>query len=247
MHKKILLRKIKGWIFTTKSILMLSFFLVFSVNGQVIQQNSFFEQLNNPQFSNPKEAATKIKTWTNDLKVGLDKILLQETLVSREINRGYERLSMACDQLLKNKDKLEVQDEPKLKKLELSFEGRNKFLSERKVLIEKQILSLENEIVEIQRKQNCNFLGLADDSIQCQISVFKKNLIALMKNFTEKYYELIQRRYKSYASLIGKSRDKCLRYEFIEKLEQTDQEYLVPYERNTYILLEKLVSVTARL
>jgi len=247
MKTKFLLEKIKEWIFTSKFLLIISFFFVFSVNGQVIQHNSFFEQLNNPQFSNPKEAATKIKAWTNDLKVGLDKILLQETLVGKEINRGYERLSMACDQLLKNKDKLEVQDEPKLKKLEISFEGRNKFLDERKILIEKQILSLEKEIVEGQRKQSCNFLGLADDSIQCQISAFKKNLIALMKNFTEKYYEIIQRRYKSYASLISKSRDKCLRYEFIEKLDQADQEYLVPYERNTFILLERLVSVTARL
>ena len=235
MNKKILLGKIKYWAFTIKSLLMLSFFVVLSANGQAIQQNSFFEQLNNPQFSNPKDAATKIKTWTNDLKVGLDKILLQENLVSREINRGYERLSMACDQLLKNKDKLEVQDEPKLKKLEISFEGRNKFLDERKILIEKQILSLEKEIVEGQRKQSCNFLGLADDSILCQISAFKKNIIALMKNFTEKYYEIIQRRYKSYASLISKSRDKCLRYD------------LVPYERNTFILLERLVSVTSRL
>jgi len=246
VNKK-LLKKLKERILAGKVPIILSFFFVFSVNSQAIQQNSFFEQLNNPQFSNPKEAATKIKTWTNDLKVGLDKILLQENLVSREINRGYERLSMACDQLLKNKDRLEVQEESKLKKLEISFEGRNKFLSERKILIEKQILSLEKEIVEIQRKQSCNFLGLVDDSIQCQIFVFKQNLIALMKNFTEKYYETVQRRYKSYASLISKSRDKCLRYEFIEKLDQADQEYLVPYERNTFILLERLISVTARL
>ena len=86
---------------------------------------------------------------------------------------------------------------------------------------------------------NCGFFS--SDSLPCQTHKYKKETTQYLLSSANTYYEILMKRYQLYKTIALKSKDQCVRPEFLAKLASADEEYLISYERKSHQVFLRLL------
>jgi len=193
------------------------------------------------QVKNNAEASALIKTWSDRTRAGVGNMIAQENGVSKEIEAGYARLIKSCELAQALKDESPKFDTARVNNYIAQFDDRiNKIASSRKEVASKAQALLSN--VDANPPANCGLFS--GDAPPCQTYKYKKEMAQYLLTSANTYYDIITKRYQLYKAIAVKSREQCIRPEFLAKLANADEEHLVSYERkSTQVFLRLLESV----
>jgi hypothetical protein len=86
---------------------------------------------------------------------------------------------------------------------------------------------------------NCGLFS--GDALPCQTFKYKKELAQYLQTSANAYYEIVTKRYQLYKAIAAKSREQCIRPDFLAKLANADEEHLVSYERKSHQVFLRLL------
>jgi prolyl oligopeptidase PreP (S9A serine peptidase family) len=193
------------------------------------------------QVKNNAEASALIKAWTDKTRAGVGNMLAQENSVSKEIETGYARLLKSCELAKALKEAAPTFDTARVNTYLTQFDDRlARVASTRQEVAGKAQALIAN--LEANPPANCGLFS--GDSLPCQTYKYKKEMAQYLLVSANSYYETISKRYQLYKAIANKSREQCIRPEFLAKLSSADEEYLVSYERkSTQVFLRLLGAV----
>lgn len=193
------------------------------------------------QVKNNAEASALIKAWTEKTRAGVGNMIAQENSVSKEIEVGYARLLKSCELAKALKEGTPTFDTARVNTYITQFDDRlAKVGSIRQEVTGKAQALITN--LEANPPPNCGLFS--GDGLPCQTYKYKKEMAQYLLVSANSYYETISKRYQLYKAIANKSREQCIRPEFLAKLSNADDEYLVSYERkSTQVFLRLLEAV----
>ena len=78
------------------------------------------------------------------------------------------------------------------------------------------------------------------DSIPCIVYTYKKEMGAFMLTHVGTYYDILNKRYKTYLQIVGQAKQGCVRPDFLSKLSRSDEEHLISYEAKSTQIFNRL-------
>lgn len=198
-------------------------------NGQVTKVNS------------TADASVLIKSWMDKWRTGVRNIIAQENSVSKEIEVGYARLQKSCELAAALKANTPKVNEDVINTAVNQFDERlAKVVVTRNEVISNTQTLLSN--LKSNPPSNCGLFSRAD--LPCQIHTYKTEMAQYLLVSANTYYDILDKRYQLYKTISLETRKQCIRPDFLTKLRNADEEYLVVYERkSTKAFLSLLQSV----
>jgi hypothetical protein len=221
--------------------LILSSILMGWFGPAAFAQNSSVDASQVAQVKTIAEGAALLKSWSDKTRAGVGNMIVQEGAVSKEIEAGYARLQKSCELAAALKDNTVKIDAARINANITQFDERlAKVVSARQEVLAKA-QSLVNNL-EANAPANCGLFS--GDTLPCQTYKYKKETAQYLLVSANTYYDILTKRYQLYKAIALKSREQCIRPEFLAKLASADDEYLVVYERkSTQVFLRLLEAV----
>ena len=221
--------------------LSLASFFYALCSATVLAQGVSVEASQVAQVKNNAEASALIKTWSDRTRAGVGNMIAQENGVSKEIEAGYARLIKSCELAQALKDGSPKFDTSRVNGYIAQFDDRiAKIASARQEVAGKAQALLSK--TDANPPANCGLFS--GDAPPCQTFKYKKEMGQYLLASANTYYDTITKRYQLYKAIAIKSREQCIRPEFLAKLANADEEHLVSYERkSTQVFLRLLESV----
>ena len=207
----------------------------------VLAQNISVDASQVAQVKNNAEASALIKAWSEKTRAGVGNMIAQENGVSKEIEAGYAHLLKSCELAQALKDSAPKFDTARVNNYIAQFDDHlAKIASARQEVVSKAQALLNS--LDANPPSNCGLFS--SDTPTCQTYKYKKEMAQYLLSSANTYYEIITKRYQLYKAIAIKSREQCIRPEFLAKLANADEEHLVSYERkSTQVLLRLLEAV----
>ena len=208
------------------------------LSASVLAQNISVDASQVAQVKNNAEASALIKTWSDRTRAGVGNMIAQENGVSKEIEAGYARLLKSCELAQALKDSAPKFDTARVNNYIAQFDDRlAKIASARQEVASKAQALLNN--LDANPAPNCGLFS--GDTPACQTYKYKKDMAQYLLTSANAYYDIIGKRYQLYKAIAIKSREQCIRPEFLAKLANADEEHLVSYERKSTQVFVRLL------
>lgn len=193
------------------------------------------------QISNTVDASILIKGWMDKTRASVRNMIAQESSVSKEIEVGYARLQKSCELAVALKLNTPKVNEEFVNALMNQFDGRLiKVVAARNEVIANTQTLLSN--LKSKPPDNCGLFSR--DALPCQIYAAQKEMAQYLLVSANTYYDILDKRYHLYKAISQEISKQCIRPDFLTKLHNADEEYLVVYERkSTKAFLSLLQSV----
>lgn len=188
---------------------------------------------------NAQEASNLIKGWSDKTRLGIQNMISQEGAVSKEIEVSYARMLKTCEIALALKDNAPRFDTSKVSIYEKQFQNRITKLEATRVDLTSKV---QASLSKINANQSPNCGLFSSDAIPCQVFNYKKNMLSYLGESINSYYEIIIKRYKIYLGIVEKSKEHCVRPDFLNKLSLSDEEHLVSYETKSSQVFGRLIN-----
>lgn len=184
------------------------------------------------------EGAALLKSWSDKTRAGVNNMIAQETAVSKEIEAGYARLLKSCELASALKDNTPKFDTSRVNAYIKQFDDRLlRVATARQEVVSKAQAIVSN--VDANPPANCGLFS--GDALPCQTFKYKKELAQYLQTSANAYYEIVTKRYQLYKAIAAKSREQCIRPDFLAKLANADEEHLVSYERKSHQVFLRLL------
>lgn len=204
----------------------------------VVSQNLSVDASQVAQVKNNAEGAALLKSWSDKTRTGISNMIAQETAVSKEIEAGYARLLKSCELAGALKDNTPKFDTSRVGAFVKQFDDRLlRVAAARQEVAGKAQAILAN--LDANPPANCGLFS--GDALPCQTFKYKKEMTQYLQTSANAYYEIISKRYQLYKSIAAKSREQCVRPDFLAKLASADEEHLVSYERKSHQVFLRLL------
>ena len=212
-----------------------------ALSTTALAQNLSVDASQVAQVKSNAEASALIKNWSDKTRTGVGNMIAQENGVSKEIELGYARLLKSCELAKALKEAAPTFDTARVNSYMNQFDDRlAKVASTRQELTGKAQALITN--LDANPPPNCGLFS--GDALPCQTYKYKKEMAQYLLTSINTYYDTIAKRYQLYKAIAIKSREQCIRPEFLAKLSNADDEYLVSYERkSTQVFLRLLEAV----
>jgi hypothetical protein len=180
-----------------------------------------------PQLISTADPIGLIKDWMEKSRNGVRNMIAQENSVSREIEVGFARLQKSCELAAALKANTPKVDERLIDAIVQQFDERlaNVAVARKEVVSNAQTL-LSN--LNANSPANCGLFSR--DALPCQIYKYKKEMAQYLLVSANAYYDILDKRYQLYKAISLETRKQCIRPDFLTRLRNADEEYLVVYE-----------------
>ena len=206
-----------------------------STSGQIIS----VEASQVATVKNAQEASNLIKGWTDKTRAGIQNMIAQEGAVSKEIEASYARMLKTCEIALALKDNAPRFDTSKASIYEKQFQNRIIKLEATRADLNSKI---QASLTKINTSQPPNCGLFSTDAIPCQVFKYKTAMQSFLGDSIGYYYEIVIKRYKVYLGIVEKSKEHCVRPDFLNKLSLSDEEHLVAYETKSSQVFGRLIN-----
>ena len=186
----------------------------------------------------PSEASQLVKGWSDKTRQGVQNMIAQETSVNKEIDVSYARLVKTCELAQAMKDSAPRFDSANAEVYEKQFLNRITKLENTRADLLSRYQNLIGGLNASQPK-DCGGWG-GGDSIPCIVYTYKKEMGAFMLTHVGTYYDILNKRYKTYLQIVGQAKQGCVRPDFLSKLSRSDEEHLISYEAKSTQIFNRL-------
>jgi len=206
-----------------------------------LAQNTSVDNGKATKVNSTADASVLIKNWMDKSRTGVRNIIAQENSVSKEIEVGYARLQKSCELAAALKTNTPKVNEDVINTAVNQFDERlTKVVATRNEVISNTQTLLSN--LKSSPPSNCGLFSRVD--LPCQIHTYKTEMAQYLLVSANTYYDILDKRYQLYKAISLETRKQCIRPDFLTKLRNADEEYLVVYElKSTKAFLSLLQSV----
>jgi len=182
------------------------------------------------QISNTVDASILIKSWMDKTRASVRNLIAQESSVSKEIEVGYARLQKSCELAAALKLNTPKVNEEFVNTLINQFDERLTKVAAARNEVIANAQTLQNNL-KTKPPDNCGLFSR--DALPCQIYASQKEMAQYLLVSANTYYDILDKRYRLYKAISLETSKQCIRPDFLTKLRNADEEYLVVYERKS--------------